>query len=64
MLKSNKRILALAALAGLAVSSTAFAQDPGDTASGKRFSVVGGATLLEPTNRSANDGIEVDGRRP
>ncbi|MDR6993216.1 OmpW family outer membrane protein [Luteimonas sp. 3794] len=61
MLKSNKRVLALATLASLAVSSVAFAQDAGDTASGKRFSVVGGATLLQPTKSSSNDGIEVDG---
>ncbi len=59
---SNKRALALATLASLALSSAAFAQDGGsDTASGKRVSVVGGATLLQPTKHSANDGIEVDG---
>ncbi len=57
----NKRTLALATLASLAVSSVAFAQDSSDTASGKRFSVVGSATLLQPTNSSSNDGIEVDG---
>lgn len=61
MLKSNKRVLVLATLAGFALSSAAFAQDSGDSASGKRFSVVGGATLLQPTKHSANDGLEVDG---
>ena len=61
MLKSNKRVPVPATLAGVALSPAAFAQGSGASASGKRFSVVGGATLLQPTKHSANDGIEVDG---
>lgn len=37
-----------AALASLLAAPAAFAQDASDTASGKRFSVVGGGALLEP----------------
>ncbi|UNK42060.1 outer membrane beta-barrel protein [Luteimonas sp. S4-F44] len=57
----NKRSLILATLASLAVSSAAFAQDT-DTAAGKRFSVVGGVTLLQPNNDTGrNNGLKVDG---
>ncbi|MCD9085777.1 OmpW family outer membrane protein [Stenotrophomonas sp. SY1] len=43
------KILSLATLGALALSSTAFAQDgSGDTASGKHFAVVGGVALLQP----------------
>lgn len=43
------KILGLATLSALAMSSTAFAQDAtADSASGKRFAVVGGVSLLQP----------------
>ena len=62
MLKSNKCALArAAALARLPSASPAFAPSSPDTASGRRFSVVGSATLLQPTKHSSNDGLEVDG---
>ena len=56
------KILSLATLGALALSSTAFAQDGnGDTASGKHFAVVGGISLLQPKNDPI-DGIgKVDG---
>ena len=57
------RHLTLAAAVSLALSPVAFAQDAGaDTASGKRFSVVGGVTLLEPSgDADDNLGLEADG---
>ena len=51
MLKFRTHALALATLAAVAAAPVAFAQDSfgqSDTAAGKRFSVVGGATLLQP----------------
>src|SRR5688572_20991643 len=53
------KILSLAAVSALAFAPTAFAQDV-DTASGKRFAVVGSATLLEPHSKPAN-GLDIDG---
>ena len=44
-----------AAVIALLAAPSAFAQD-GDSASGKRFSVVGSATLLEPASESGADG--------
>ncbi len=65
MLKFRTHALALAAVAAVAASPAVFAQDAygqTDTASGKRFSVVGGATLLQPNNDTGrNDGFKVDG---
>ena len=65
MLKFRTHALALATLAAVAAAPVAFAQDSfgqSDTAAGKRFSVVGGATLLQPNNDTGrNDGIKVDG---
>ena len=57
------RTLTIAAALSLAIAPAAFAQDGNtDTASGKRFSVVGGVTLLEPTNHTErNQGIDADG---
>src|SRR5690606_39254003 len=57
------RHLTLAAAVSLALSPVAFAQDAGaDTASGKRFSVVGGVTLLEPSgDADDNLSLEADG---
>ncbi len=56
------KILSLATLGALALSSTAFAQDAtsdtsADTASGKHFAVVGGISLLQPKS-SPTDGIK------
>lgn len=46
---SSFRIFGLtAAIAALIAAPSAFAQDGSDTASGKRFSVVGSATILQP----------------
>ncbi|CBA17395.1 OmpW/AlkL family protein [Xanthomonas albilineans] len=53
------QILSLAVLSALAFAPAAFAQDD-DTASGKHFSVVGSATLLDPHSKPAN-GLHVDG---
>ena len=53
------KTLTLATFAALALSPAAFAQDS-DTASGKRFAVVGGAALLDPKGNPA-DGLDVDG---
>lgn len=53
------KTLTLATFAALALSPAAFAQDS-DTASGKRFAVVGGAALLDPKGDPA-DGLDVDG---
>lgn len=56
------KTITLATLGALALSSTAFAQDnTGDTASGKRFSVVGGAALLQPKNDPAPGIDKLDG---
>lgn len=57
------RTLTIAAALSLAIAPAAFAQDgSSDTASGKRVSVVGGVTLLEPTNHTErNQGVDVDG---
>ena len=56
------KILSLATLGALALSSTAFAQDGnGDTASGKHFAVVGGVTLLQPKNDPAAGLKKFDG---
>ena len=56
------KILSLATLGALALSSTAFAQDGnGDTASGKHFAVVGGISLLQPKNDPINGVGKVDG---
>ena len=52
--------LSLATVAALAIAPAAFAQDGTDTASGKRFAVVGGAALLEPKGSPA-EGVDVDG---
>ena len=46
-MQSLSRFTLSAAIAALLLAPSAFAQD-GDTASGKRFSVVGSATLLQP----------------
>ncbi|HRO28467.1 MAG TPA: OmpW family outer membrane protein [Luteimonas sp.] len=46
-----------AAIASLLAAPAAFAQDTGDTASGKRFSIVGSATILQP------DSVPVPGAR-
>lgn len=52
------KILSLATLATLAMSSTAFAQDAAaDSASGKRFAVVGGVSLLQPKS-DPTEGID------
>jgi outer membrane protein len=55
------RILSLALVPALAIAPAAFAQDGAgtDTASGKRFAVVGGITHLEPSDPA--DGIKADG---
>jgi outer membrane protein len=55
-------ILSLATLGALALAPTAFAQNADtDTASGKKFAVVGGVALLQPKNNPA-DGIDkIDG---
>jgi outer membrane protein len=51
------RTLTLALAATAAFAPAAFAQDgPGDTAAGKRFSVVGGYSLTEPTRNPVIDG--------
>ena len=51
-----------AVLGALALSPAAFAQDAGaDTASGKRFAVVGGVTLLQPRSGPATGIDKVDG---
>ena len=56
------KILSLATLGALALSSTAFAQDGnGDTASGKHFAVVGGISLLQPKNDPIGGVGKVDG---
>ena len=46
-MQSLSRFTLSAAIAALLIAPSAFAQD-GDSASGKRFSVVGSATLLQP----------------
>ena len=58
MLSIRTLTLALAATAATAAfAPAAFAQDAsGDTASGKRFSVVGGYSLTEPTRNPVVDG--------
>ncbi|MBB6365234.1 MULTISPECIES: OmpW family outer membrane protein [Xanthomonas] len=53
------QILSLAVVSALAFAPAAFAQDA-DTASGKHFSVVGSATLLDPHSKPAA-GLDVDG---
>lgn len=54
-------ILGLATLGALALSSTAFAQEAGDTASGKHFAVVGGVALLQPKDNPAPGLDKFDG---
>jgi outer membrane protein len=53
----SSHILSLALVSALAIAPSAFAQD---SASGKRFSVVGGGALLKPASNPI-DGIKVDG---
>jgi outer membrane protein len=53
------QILSLAVVSALAFAPAAFAQD-GDTASGKHFTVVGSATLLDTHSKPAS-GLDVDG---
>ncbi len=53
------RILSLALAPVLAVAAPAFAQDGSDTASGKRFSVVGGIAHMKPDDPAS--GLKVDG---
>jgi Outer membrane protein W len=53
------KTLTLATFAALALSPAAFAQDS-DTASGKRFAIVGGAALLDPKSDPA-EGLDIDG---
>lgn len=48
------------AIASLLLAPAAFAQDTGDTASGKRFSVVGSATILQPDSDPL-PGARIDG---
>jgi len=57
------RHLTFALLGTLAFSPAAFAQDGSDTASGKRFSVVGGYALSEPTRNPHTDAgrVKLDG---
>ena len=58
------RHLTLALLGTLAITPAAFAQDAStDTASGKRFAVVGGYALSEPTRNPEIDGArtQLDG---
>src|SRR5690606_12815466 len=56
------KILSLATFATLAMSSTAFAQDAAaDSASGKRFVVVGGVSLLQPKSDPAEGIDKFDG---
>ncbi len=59
------KIMSFAVLGALALSPAAFAQDagaaPADTASGKRFAVVGGVTLLQPKSGPATGIDKVDG---
>ncbi len=56
------KILSLATFATLAMSSTAFAQDAAaDSASGKRFAVVGGVSLLQPKSDPAEGIDKFDG---
>ncbi|MDH5831591.1 OmpW family outer membrane protein [Luteimonas sp. M1R5S18] len=47
-MKSLRSIALTTAIASFIAAPAAFAQDGGDTASGKRFSVVGSATILQP----------------
>ena len=56
------RTLTLALLGTLAIAPSAFAQDGTDT-SGKRFAIVGGYALSEPTNDPTIGGTQakVDG---
>lgn len=56
------KILSLATFATLAMSSTVFAQDAAaDSASGKRFAVVGGVSLLQPKSDPAEGIDKFDG---
>ncbi len=57
------RHLTLAVVATLAIAPAAFAQDAGTDTSGKRFAVVGGYALAEPTSNPQIAGIRtnVDG---
>ncbi len=56
------KILSLATFATLAMSSTAFAQEAAaDSASGKRFAVVGGVSLLQPKSDPAEGIDKFDG---
>lgn len=55
------KILGLATLGALALSSTAFAQEGDDTASGKHFAVVGGVALLQPKANPAHGLDKFDG---
>lgn len=56
------RTLTLASAVTLAIAPAAFAQDSASEYGGKRFSIVGGATLLDPHSDPARDGsLDVDG---
>ncbi|MCL7715281.1 OmpW/AlkL family protein [Stenotrophomonas mori] len=56
------KTLSFAVLGALALAPTAFAQDAGtDTASGKHFAIVGGATLLQPKSNPGNGIDKFDG---
>ena len=54
-------ILGLATLGALALSPAAFAQDSGDTASGKRFTVVGGIAQILPKSDPSAGIRKLDG---
>lgn len=53
------RTLSLALLPALALAAPAFAQEAGDSAAGKRFSVVGSLSHLHPSD--PGNGLRVDG---
>lgn len=54
-------ITALALTTATLIAAPAFAQDNTDTASGKRFAVVGGAALLQPKDDAATGIGDTDG---
>lgn len=53
--------LTLATATALLISAPAFAQDTGDTASGKRFAVVGGVAHIQPKSDAAAGIGDIDG---
>lgn len=57
------RSLSLALVSALAIAPAAFAQDTGsDTAAGKRFAVVGSATILQPdSDPLSGSRLDIDG---